>query len=32
MLPFPVRMVDERRVMLCDYCFYGGPAGLRARL
>lgn len=31
-LPFPVAKVDEKRSMLCDYCFYGGPGGLRARL
>lgn len=31
-LPFPVAKVDEKRVMLCDYCFYGGPGGLLARL
>jgi hypothetical protein len=31
-LPFPVADIDARRVQLCDYCFYGGPAGLRATL
>ena len=31
-LPFPVAEIDARRVQLCDYCFYGGPAGLRATL
>jgi hypothetical protein len=31
-LPFPAARVDEKRFMLCDYCFYGGPGGLRARL
>jgi hypothetical protein len=31
-LPFPVADIDAHRVQLCDYCFYGGPAGLRATL
>jgi hypothetical protein len=31
-LPFPVSEIDAHRAELCDYCFYGGPAGLRASL
>ena len=31
-LPFPVADIDAHRVQLCDYCFYGGPAGLRPSL
>jgi hypothetical protein len=31
-LPFPVADIETHRVQLCDYCFYGGPAGLRATL
>ena len=31
-LPFPVADIDVHRDELCAYCFYGGPAGLRATL
>jgi hypothetical protein len=31
-LPFPVSEIDAHRPQLCDYCFYGGPAGLRVSL
>ena len=31
-LPFPVAELDTHRAELCDYCFYGGPAGLRSTL
>ena len=31
-LPFPVADLDAHRYELCDYCFYGGPAGLRSTL
>ncbi len=31
-LPFPVVDLDAHRYELCDYCFYGGPAGLRSTL
>lgn len=31
-LPFPVAEIDSYRSVLCDYCFYGGPAGLRVSL
>jgi hypothetical protein len=31
-LPFPVAQLPTRRAELCDYCFFGGPAGLNASL
>lgn len=31
-LPFPVSEIDNHRSKLCDYCFYGGPGGLRPAL
>jgi hypothetical protein len=31
-LPFPLAALPLHRAELCDYCFYGGPAGLRASL
>ena len=31
-LPFPVEDIELNRYQLCDYCFFGGPAGLRAAL
>jgi len=31
-LPFPVADIAAHRAELCDYCFYGGPAGLRPSL
>ena len=31
-LPFSVTYITERRAQLCDYCFYGGPAGIRPSL
>jgi hypothetical protein len=31
-LPFPVADLDAHRYELCDYCFYGGPAGLRSTI
>jgi hypothetical protein len=31
-LPFPVADIDAHRVQLCDYCFYGGPAGFRSTI
>jgi hypothetical protein len=31
-LPFPLKLLDGRRKGLCPYCFYGGPAGVSARL
>jgi hypothetical protein len=31
-LPFPVADIAIHRFELCDYCFYGGPAGLRPAL
>ena len=31
-LPFPVADIDLHRTNLCEYCFWGGPAGLRATL
>ncbi len=27
-LPFPIQSAIENRDRLCEYCFYGGPAGL----
>ena len=31
-LPFAVHLLEDHRAELCDYCFYGGPAGVLARL
>jgi len=31
-LPFPLTDIDLHRTNLCEYCFWGGPAGLRATL
>jgi hypothetical protein len=31
-LPFPLSQIGAHRSELCDYCFYGGPAGLRPSL
>jgi hypothetical protein len=31
-LPFQVSEILSRRRQLCDYCFYGGPAGMRPSL
>ena len=31
-LPFPLEHLQLRRSELCDFCFYGGPAGLRPSL
>jgi hypothetical protein len=31
-LPFSVSDIALHRAELCDYCFYGGPAGLRPSL
>ena len=31
-LPFHVRDIALHRAELCDYCFYGGPAGIRPAL
>jgi hypothetical protein len=31
-LPFAIIDIDKHRHELCDYCFYGGPAGLRETL
>jgi hypothetical protein len=31
-LPFAVANIALHRLELCDYCFYGGPAGMRASL
>jgi hypothetical protein len=31
-LPFDVAKIDEHRSLLCDYCFFGGPAGTRPEL
>ncbi|MFZ1164420.1 hypothetical protein [Mycobacterium sp.] len=30
-LPFPLAKLDAFRALLCDYCFFGGPAGTNAR-
>jgi hypothetical protein len=30
-LPFPLNELDQFRPRLCDYCFFGGPAGTNAR-
>jgi hypothetical protein len=30
-LPFPLEKLDQFRPLLCDYCFFGGPAGTNAR-
>jgi hypothetical protein len=31
-LPFPLANLELHRTQLCDYCFYGGPAGIRPSL
>jgi len=31
-LPFPIRALNDHRHQLCDYCFFGGPASVRASL
>lgn len=31
-LPFDIAEIDTHRSQLCDYCFYGGPGGVRPRL
>jgi hypothetical protein len=31
-LPFPLVDMELHRSELCDYCFYGGPAGIRPTL
>jgi hypothetical protein len=31
-LPFSLRYLENHRKGLCPYCFFGGPAGLNARL
>ena len=31
-LPFALHQLEDHRGELCDYCFYGGPAGVIARL
>jgi hypothetical protein len=31
-LPFPVSDITAHRFQLCDYCFFGGPGGLRPSL
>jgi hypothetical protein len=31
-LPFPISEIVSHRPQLCDYCFYGGPAGMRPSL
>jgi hypothetical protein len=31
-LPFPVADIAAHRSELCDYCFYGGPTGIRPAL
>jgi hypothetical protein len=31
-LPFPLAEIALHRSELCDYCFYGGPAGIRPSL
>jgi hypothetical protein len=31
-LPFPLEKLDQFRPILCDYCFFGGPTGMNARL
>ena len=31
-LPFALQLLEDHRGELCDYCFYGGPAGVLARL
>src|SRR5262249_46696336 len=29
-LPFPLEQIMDNRNFLCDYCFFGGPARVRA--
>jgi hypothetical protein len=31
-LPFPINDIDGNRYRLCDYCFFGGPASIIAKL